>query len=195
VFVARCRARIRRRARLWRAGLANLFPRPTERRLFGRWVRYLDRRYLDCWYLDSRGVPRFDSVSRERAAVLLAGHLSGSQRRCLCRSGFFVVTGKSGRRFRVWARRHMPVELIDSVNSRPRHNPWLYCIHNDPSEGIAAVPLADYLLELKLCLEAAEEYFLVTSNPNFERGQIEKEELLRKVAFADWLFDGRDARH
>src|SRR5271156_524296 len=28
----------------------------------------------------------------------------------------------------------MPVELIDSVNPRPRHNPWLYCVHNDPSK-------------------------------------------------------------
>ena len=54
-------------------------------------------------------------------------------------------------------------------------------MHNDLSEGPAILPLADYLLELKLCLEAAEEYFVVTSNPNFERGQIEKDQLLRKV--------------
>jgi hypothetical protein len=39
---------------------------------------------------------------------------------------FFVVKGKSGRRFRVWARRQVPVVLIDSVNWRLRHDPWLY---------------------------------------------------------------------
>jgi hypothetical protein len=55
--------------------------------------------------------------------------------------------------------------------------------------------LADYLLELKLCLEAVEEYFLHTSNPNFERRQIEKNELLRKVTFTDWPLDEREARH
>jgi hypothetical protein len=68
-------------------------------------------------------------------------------------------------------------------------------VHNDFAEGIAVLPLADYLLELKLWLEAAEEYFLLTSNPNFERRQIEKNELLRKVTFTDWPLDEREARH
>jgi hypothetical protein len=47
-------------------------------------------------------------------------------------------------------------------------------VRNDFAEGIAVLPLADYLLELKLCLEAVEEYFLLTSNPNFERRQIRR---------------------
>jgi hypothetical protein len=179
VFLARCRARVRRRARFWRVGLGKLLPSRTEYQLFGPWARYLEQRYLDCYR-----TPHFSSGGRERAALLLARHLSRSQQRCLRERGFFTVTGKSGRRFRVWARRQFPVELIHSKNSSPDHKPWLYCVHNDLSEGVAILPLADYLFELKLCLEAAEEYFLIISNPNFEQGQIEKDEFLRKAGAA-----------
>ena len=150
-----------------------------EHRLFGLSTRYLERKFLDHYQ-----VSRFNSHSRERAALLLARHLSGSQQRCLRARGFFIVMGASRRRFRIWARRQLPVELIDSTSSSPRHEPWLYCIHNDLSEGVAILPLADYLLELKLCLETAEEYFLVTSNPNFNEGAIEKNELVRRRSLA-----------
>ena len=54
--------------------------------------------------------------------------------------------------------------------------------HNEISENAAMLPLADYLLELKLCLEADEEYFLLTSNPDFMQGVIEKNELLGRVS-------------
>jgi hypothetical protein len=47
----------------------------------------------------------------------------------------------------------------------------------------------------RLRLEAVEEYFLLTSNPNFQRRQIEKNELLRKVTFTDLPLDEREARH
>lgn len=171
--------------------LPDVIPSPSEPMLRSKKSLY---GWNVCFAIDGRGVPRFDSESRE-SALLLAGHLKSSQRRCLRRSGFFVVKGKSGRRFRVWARRQVPVVLIDSVNWRPRHDPWLYSSTNDFAENIAVLPLADYLLELKLCLEAAEEYFLLTSNPNFERRQIEKNELLRKVTFTDWPLDEREARH
>lgn len=174
-MLARCRVRVRRRVRLWRASLGEPLPRRMEHQLFGPSVRYLERRFLDHYR-----VSRFNSHSRERAALLLARHLSRSQQRCLRARGFFIVMGRSGRRFRVWARRQLPVELIDSAIMSPPHKPWLYCVYNDLSKGVAVLPLADYLLELKLCLEAAEEYFLVTSNPNFNEGAIEKNELLRR---------------
>ena len=58
-----------------------------------------------------------------------------------------------------------------------------------------AQPSPDGGYALKVCLEAAEEYFLLTSNPNFERRQIAKNELLRKVTFTDWPLDEREARH
>jgi hypothetical protein len=49
-------------------------------------------------------------------------------------------------------------------------------------QQLQALPSAfvGLLLELKLCLEAAEEHFLVIANPNFERGRVEKNELLRE---------------
>jgi hypothetical protein len=174
---ARCRARMRRWTRPWLKGLGKLLPRRAERELFGPFVRYFDKHH-DCY----GAISTRDSGSRERAAALLAYHLTGLQRRCLRRRSFFIVTGKSGRRFRVWARRQLPVELIDSRNYQSHHEPRCYCITNALSEDGAILPLADYLLELKLCLEAAEEYFVVTSNPQFKEGLIEKNELLRKTS-------------
>jgi hypothetical protein len=177
-------ARVRRRVRLWFQGFGALLARrQVEREVFSPRVRYLERSYLG--RLSASSAPDFRS--RERAAVLLADHLSTSQRRWLRRRDFFIVTAKSGRRFRVWARRQRPVELIDSTNARWRHQPWLYCVNSELTEDGAVLPLADQLLGLKLCLEGAEEYFLVTANPNFEQGQIEKTELLRKAGSPDSL--------
>jgi hypothetical protein len=156
-------------------GLGNLLPQRAERELFSPLVRYLERRYVGRY-----GVSAPDSDSRERAAALLARHLTSLQRHCLRKRGFFIVTARSGHRFRVWARRQLPVELIDGANPRPPHKPWLYCVTNDLSECGVILPLADYMFELKLCLEAAEEYFLLTSNPNFKEGLLEKHELARK---------------
>jgi hypothetical protein len=176
VVAARWLVRIRRRTRPWLNTFSSLLPQRAERELFSLLVRYLERRSLARY-----GTWAPDSVSRERAAALLAQHLTTAQRHSLRKRGFFMVTSNSGRRFRVWARRQLPVELIDrSAASARCHKPWLYCIHTDFAEVSGILPLSDYLLELKLCLEAAEEHFLVTANPNFERGRVEKNELLRK---------------
>lgn len=169
------RARVRRFVRRFRQRVTKLFPVSTERELFGPWVRFQEQRYLVCGHgvVSGRG-------GRERAARLLARNLNISQRRCLRRRGFFVVVGKSGRRFRLWARRDLPVELVNPADSKRVQNPWYYCIHNVALEDGGLLPLADYLLELKLCLEADEEYFLLTSNPHFSQGVIEKDGLLRR---------------
>ena len=172
----RSRARVRRFARRLRKRVSKLFPVSTERELFGPWVRYLEQRYVE----RSHGLGS-GRGGRERAARLLAGHLNSPQRRCLRRRGFFMVVGKSGRRFRVWARRELSVELVNPADSQHVQKPWCYCIHNGVTEDGALLPLADYLLELKLCLEADEEYFLLTSNPDFTQGVIEKNELLRRA--------------
>jgi hypothetical protein len=174
VFLARHRARMRRRGRLWRARLQKFSPAAAEKQLFGPWVRYLEGRCLERYH-----EPPFRRRSRDRAARLLANRLTSSQRRCLRRYGFFNVRGSSGRGFRVWARRQLPVELIDLASPEANHQPWLYCVHSECADDGSILPLADYLLELKLCLEANEEHFLVTSNPNFENGYIEKYELLK----------------
>jgi|SRR5579875_1000728 len=173
---ARSRARWRRWARRWRNRLGRFLPSQSERELFSPRIRYLDRHAV---------IYAHDSASRERAAQLLARHLTSLQRRCLRKRGFFSVTGRSGRRYRVWARRQLPVELIDGRHTRAHHKPWLYCITTDGlADGEATLPLADQMLELKLCLEADEEYFLITSNPNFIEGVNEKNELLRKSFLA-----------
>ena len=172
----RGRARLRRRVRLWRASLAKLLPRRAERELFSASVRHLDNRYF---LQQTSGYFLPPACARERAALLLMRYLDSVQRSCLRRRGFFVVTGRSGRRFRVWARRRVPVELVDWRNVRPDHRPFLYCVNNE--SGV--LPLADFLLELKLCLEADEEHFLLNSNPNFEQGHIEKKDLVRCYRF------------
>ncbi len=172
--MGRSRARLRRRARRFLEGIGRLFPHRTERELFSRSVRYFERINFAGQPVDL--VP--DAASRERAASLLASRLSSAQRRCLRQRGFFLVVGKSGRRFRIWARRSLPVELIDSVSPRRYSGPRLYCVTTDVSDEGGILPLADYLLELKLCLEADEDYFLLTSNPNFEEGRLEKNQIL-----------------
>jgi hypothetical protein len=177
MVIARCLVHVRRRVRLWQSKFTRYLPSRKERQLFGPWVRFMERRYTDY-----DRTSRFNPDCRERAALLLACHLSNAQQRCLRKRGFFIVRGKTGRRYRLWARRQFPVELIDSTAAVWGHKPWLYCIHNDLSEGPAILPLADYVLELKLCLEAAEKHFLLTSNPTFEQGRLEKEELLRIAA-------------
>jgi hypothetical protein len=164
-MLARGRVRFRRWARLWSAKLGALLPQRVERELFSPRVRYLDRHFIICAH---------DVRSRERAARLLARHLTSVQRRCLRERGFFVVRIKSGRQYRLWARHDFPVELIDNHSSRPRHEPWRYCIAAQP-----ALLLADQMLELKLCLEADETHFLMISNPDFNEGIAEKA-LLRK---------------
>lgn len=176
MVLARWQVRLRRRARACRAFARKLLSARAEDQLFSLSVRYLDRGFL------SRYGPAFacDRAGRNRAATLLARHLSTSQRRTLRNHGFFFVTGRSGRRFRVWARRQLPVELIGAPSSSRDQLPLLYCVNNDLSDAGAVLPLADYLLELKLCLEADEKFFLMTSNPNFEDGRIEKSELLRE---------------
>jgi len=182
---ARSRVRVRRFARRFRRRVSKLFPVSAERELFGSRVRYLEQRYAEraLGLGSGRG-------GRERAARLLARHLKSPQRRCLRRRGFFIVVGKSGRRFRVWARRELAVELVNSANSQHVQKPWCYCIHNGVTEDGALLPLADYLLELKLCLEADEEYFMLTSNPDFIQGVIEKNELLRRTSAS---IGGQDA--
>lgn len=173
MIVARGRARLRGWARRWSARFGKLLPQRAERELFSPRVRYLDRHSV---------IYAHDAPSRERAARLLARHLTSVQRRCLRVRGFFVVRTSSGRQYRLWARRQLPVELIDERNRRAHHKPWLYCITTDSMlEGEATLPLADQMLELKLCLEADEPYFLMTSNPNFIEGVSEKNELLRKT--------------
>lgn len=175
--LARWRVRLRRRARVCGAFVRKLFSARAEDQLFSLSVKYLDRGFL------TRYGPAFicDRGARDRAASLLARHLSGAQRRTLRNHGFFFVTSRSGRRFRVWARRQLPVELVTPPSNGARDQlPLLYCVNNDLSDAEAVLPLADYLLELKLCLEADEKYFLMTSNPNFEEGRIEKSELLRE---------------
>ena len=175
MLVARWRVRLRRRVRTCRALLHKLLSTRAEEQLFSLSARYLDRSFL------ARYGPAFscDRSGRDRAASLLARHLTSAQRRTLRNRGFFFVRSQSGRRFRVWARRQLPVELMSPANSSRDQLPWLYCVNNDLSDSEAVLPLADYLLELKLCLEADEKYFLLTSNPNFEDGRIEKSELLR----------------
>jgi hypothetical protein len=174
LILARSRARMRRRVRLWLERFGKLLPHRTERDLFSRSVRYFERINFAGQPVDL--VP--DAAGRERAAALLARHLTSAQRRCLRKRGFFLVVGKSGRRFRIWARRSLPVELIGSASMRRYGGPRLYCITTDVSDEGGILPLADYLLELKLCLEADEEYFLLTSNPNFEEGRLEKNQIL-----------------
>jgi hypothetical protein len=173
LVLRRARARLRRWGRQGVSRVAALLPPQAERELFSARVRYLDRHAV---------IYVHDSAARERAARLLARHLNSVQRRCLRHRGFFVVTSRRGRRYRIWARRQLPVELIDARgNTHRHHKPWLYCVTTDGlAGGEATLPLADQLLELKLCLEADESYFLVTSNPNFIEGVNEKNELLRK---------------
>jgi hypothetical protein len=174
LILARSRARLRQRVRLYLERIGQLFPHRTERDLFSRSVRYFERINFAGQPVDL--VP--DAASRERAAALLAARLTSAQRRCLRKRGFFIVVGSSGRRFRVWARRSLPVELVDSGTLRRYSGPRLYCVTTDVSDEGGILPLADYLLELKLCLEADEEYFLLTSNPNFEEGRLEKNQIL-----------------
>jgi len=172
----RGRARFRRWARHWVSRMHTFLPPQAERELFSARVRYLDRHAV---------IYVHDSAARERAALLLARHLNSLQRRCLRYRGFFVVNSRRGRRYRIWARRQLPVELIDPRRTQAHHKPWLYCVTTDGlAEGEATLPLADQLLELKLCLEADEDYFLVTSNPNFIEGVNEKNELLRRSFLA-----------
>jgi hypothetical protein len=175
MILARWQVHLRRRARVCRAFARKLLSTRAEEQLFSVSVRYLDRGFL------TRYGPDFacDRAARDRAARLLASHLTDAQRRTLRKHRFFFVTGRSGRRFRVWARRQLPVELISAPNSHDQL-PLLYCVNNDLSDSGGVLPLADYLLELKLCLEADEKFFLMTSNPNFEDGRIEKSELLRE---------------
>jgi hypothetical protein len=94
VVAARWLVCIRRRTRPWLNTLSSLFSQRVEQELFSLLVRYLERRSLahyDTW------AP--NSVSRERAARLLAQHLTTAQRHCLRKRGFFIVTSNSGRRF------------------------------------------------------------------------------------------------
>ena len=176
MILARWRGRLRRRARSCRELARKILFVRAEDSLFSLSVRYLDRGFA------ARYGPSFacGREARDRAAALLSSHLTGAQRRTLRDHGFFLVKGRSGRRFRIWARRQLPVELIVATNNSRDQLPLLYCVNNDLSDSSAVLPLADYLLELKLCLEADEEYFLVTSNPNFESGRIEKSQLLRE---------------
>jgi len=174
LILARSRARFRKRVRRHLERIGRLFPHRTERDLFSRSVRYFERINFAGQPVDL--VP--DAASRERAAALLSARLTSGQRRCLRRRGFFTVIGSSGRRFRIWARRSLPVELADDTSLRRYSGPRLYCVTTDVSEEGGILPLADYLLELKLCLEADEEYFLLTSNPNFEQGRLEKNQIL-----------------
>jgi hypothetical protein len=174
LILARSRARLRQRVRLYLERIGKLFPHRMERDLFSRSVRYFERINFAGQPVDL--VP--DAASRERAAALLAARLTSAQRRCLRKRGFFMVVGSTGRRFRIWARRSLPVELVDSGALRRYSGPRLYCVTTDVSDEGGILPLADYLLELKLCLEADEEYFLLTSNPNFEEGRLEKNQIL-----------------
>lgn len=181
MVAARWLVRVRSSARPWLRGFGSLLPQRAERELFSWLVRDLERRPLAGY-----GARAPNRACRERAAVLLARSLSSTQRRCLRKRGFFVVAARSGRRYRIWARRQLAVELVDrDAASRYPHKPWLYCIHNDFEETEGLLPLADYLLELKLCLEAAEEHFLITANPHFERGEIDRKELLDKLVASE----------
>lgn len=165
-MLARSRARFRIWARRWSAKLKALLPQPAERELFSRRVRRRLHSGVTC-----------DAASGEHAARLLSGRLTEAQRRCLRRRDFFAVEAKSGRKYRLWARRQFPVELIDDRGPRRRHAPWLYCV-----EAGRRLPLADQMLALKLCLEADEDHFLIAGNPNFAEGMTEKAALVRKAA-------------
>jgi len=177
----RGRARLRSRVRLCLAKWHRFVPQRAERELFSAAARYYDNRYFcDNHYLLHSGLFTAQTRPKERAARLLLRNLSSVQRRCVRRRNFFVVTGRSGRRFRVWARRSYPVELLDSTsNAGGIRESQLYCV-NTELEEYGSLPLGDFLLELKLCLEADETYFLLNSNPNFQRGQADKELLVKK---------------
>ncbi len=178
---AKIGAKLRRCTRQCVKYAQKMFPHHAEFETFGPVVQFRDRRYLG----HCSGDVALDAVSRDRAAALLAAHLNGLQRSCLRRQGFFIVTGRSGRRFRIWARRQLPVELCNSQGASNRHKPKLYCVFSYRSDDDAVLPLGDCLLELKLCLESNEEYFLSVSNPNFKEGLDEKAELMRKSCRID----------
>jgi hypothetical protein len=176
LVLVRCRIRLRQGARLGRVILARLLPRSVERELFSSFTRRVDDGFLHRY-----GIFSLDRLARERAATLLSRHLTSLQRRCLRERGYFIVGTRSGRRFRIWARRQLPVELMDSDNCCRRER-QLYCITVDDADAASVMPLADYLFELKLCLEADEELFVLTSNPMFDQGRIEKNRLLLRKA-------------
>jgi len=98
---------------------------------------------------------RQEDTARARAEELLLRHLAPEQRAQLQERGCFVVTARSGRRYRIYRGRSHNVKLLDAADREVKS----YCAY--PRE---LVPEGDVMLSQKLMLELAEERFLGIAN-------------------------------
>ena len=96
--------------------------------------------------------------AKKRALDLLLEHLTPAQRETFHKNSWFIVEGRSMRRYRVNARGSLAgnVDVLDS-NMKTIHR---LCAHCD----IHSIPLGDQLLAQKLMLEFDEETFLRIAN-------------------------------
>ena len=125
-------------------------PQPTAEELVAQ--RQLAERYAE----EARQRELVATAARVKAEALLQEHLDAEQQATLAKDGAFLVSVKSGRRYKIQRGQAGNVfELAHNGNHHVRR----FCIH--PSDS---VPDPDAMLAQKLLLETDEAAFLRIAN-------------------------------
>ena len=104
------------------------------------------------------GLQAHSDAAKKRALDLLLEHLTPAQRETFHKNSWFIVEGRSSRRYRINARGSLAgnVDVLDGA-MKTIHR---LCAHCD----IHTIPLGDQLLAQKLMLEFDEDAFLRIAN-------------------------------